>query len=272
MPDGLLCDTEVEARNDGEPVGEPASRADEGHALADAPECVDVESSDPVGISQDVTPEAIVEAILLSTDMALPGAKIAQMLGVGDATDVKRHVEALNKRYASQGASFRIRTIAKGYQVLTEPAFDTWVRKLHKVRAESRLSKAALETLAIVAYKQPVLRADVEAIRGVAVGDMLVRLREMNLVRITGRAEEIGRPLLYGTTKRFLDVFGLSSLNDLPKLEEDEDGGPRVPRLVMPDDGAAEEETAKNQAEPVGRAEADVGLADSTVNSTADAT
>ena len=77
-----------------------------------------------------------------------------------------------------------------------------------------------METLAIVAYKQPVLRAQIEAIRGVAVGDMLVRLRELNLVRIVGRAEEIGRPLLYGTTTRFLQVFGLSSVDDLPKIDE----------------------------------------------------
>jgi segregation and condensation protein B len=90
---------------------------------------------------------------------------------------------------------------------------------------------AALETLAIVAYKQPILRADIEAIRGVAVGDMLVRLRDVNLVRIVGRAEEIGRPLLYGTTTRFLEVFGLSSLKDLPKL--DADNPEAVPKLTL---------------------------------------
>jgi len=148
-------------------------------------------------------------------------------------------VESLNRRYEAQGASFRIRTIAKGYQVLTQPEYDTWVRKLLKARADSRLSKAALETLAIVAYKQPILRADIEAIRGVAVGDMLVRLREMNLVRIAGRAEEIGRPLLYGTTKKFLDIFGLASLNDLPKLE-DEGGDKPIPKLVIPEDPGCE--------------------------------
>ena len=183
----------------------------------------------------NVTPESIVEALLMSTDTPLAGNKIAQLLGVGDGNDVRLHVESLNRRYEAQGASFRIRTIAKGYQVLTQPEFDTWVRKLLKARAESRLSNAALETLAIVAYKQPILRVDIEAIRGVAVGDMLVRLREMNLVRIAGRAEEIGRPLLYGTTKKFLDVFGLASLNDLPKLE-DEGGDRPIPKLVMPED------------------------------------
>ena len=105
-----------------------------------------------------------------------------------------------------------------------------WIATLHQSRADSRLSQAALETLAIVAYKQPALRADIESVRGVAVGDVLNRLREMNLVRIVGRAEEIGRPLLYGTTTRFLEVFGLSSLSDLPKLDPDQPD--RVPPLV----------------------------------------
>ena len=177
-----------------------------------------------------VTTESVVEALLLSTDEPLPAARIAQLLGIGDAGDVKRHVETLNERYAQCGASFRIEAIAKGFQLLTLPAYNHWISKLHKARADSRLSTAALETLAIVAYKQPILRADIEAIRGVAVGDMLVRLRDTNLVRIVGRAEEIGRPLLYGTTTRFLEVFGLSSLKDLPKL--DADNPEAVPKLT----------------------------------------
>ncbi len=169
----------------------------------------------------DASAEAVVEAILFSTDAPLPAAKIAQMLGVGDANDVKTHIAALNQRYEDVGAAFRIELIAKGYQMLTLPLFNNWVKKLHKARGETRLSGAALETLAIVSYKQPVLRADIEVVRGVAVGDMLVRLRDMNLVRIVGRAEEIGRPLLYGTTPHFLEVFGLGSLKDLPKIDPD---------------------------------------------------
>jgi len=180
----------------------------------------------------NVTTEAVVEAILMSTDAPLAAAKIAQILGTGDAGDVRRHVETLNTRYEQSGASYRIDTIAKGFQIQTLPAFHHWVRQLHKARSESRLSPAALETLAVVAYKQPAMRATVEAIRGVAVGDMLVRLREMNLVKIVGRAEEIGRPLLYGTTKRFLEVFGLASINELPRLDTDEPMHLPAPRLV----------------------------------------
>ena len=123
--------------------------------------------------------------------------------------------------------------------MLTRPEFNPWLAKLHKARADSRLSAAALETLAVIAYRQPVLRADIEAIRGVAAGDMLVRLREANLVRIVGRAEEIGRPLLYGTTSRFLEVFGLKSLKDLPKLDPDRpDEVPRLRVVTADEDGA----------------------------------
>lgn len=211
---------------------------------------VAVEPTDPEKSGeQEVTTESIVESLLMSTDVALPAAKIAQIVGIGDASDVKHHIETLNQGYEETGSSFRIQAIAKGYQVLTLPVYDTWVQKLHKARAESRLSRAALETLAIVAYKQPVLRVGVEAIRGVAVGDMLVRLREMDLVKIAGRAEEIGRPLLYGTTKKFLDVFGLASLNDLPKLDEEISSGESFPKLVVPEPETAEGKSGESEPE-----------------------
>jgi segregation and condensation protein B len=180
----------------------------------------------------EVFPESIVEALLFSSDAALPARKLADLLGDGDAGTIKKHVESLNQKYERDGSSFRIELIAKGYRMLTLPVYDRWLSKLHKARAESRLSAAALETLAIVAYKQPVLRADVEAIRGVSVGEMLGRIRDMNLVRIVGRAEEIGRPLLYGTTPKFLEVFGLASLKDLPKLDQDDPDA--VPTLDAP--------------------------------------
>jgi len=166
-----------------------------------------------------LAPELIIEAVLLSTDAPLPGSKLAQIVGGCDAKDVQQHIETLNAKYEQMGCTFRIEAIAKGYQILTLPAYNPWISKLHKARADSRLTPAALETLAVIAYKQPAMRAAIEAVRGVAVGDVLGRLREVNLVKIVGRAEEIGRPLLYGTTTRFLEVFGLASLKDLPKLD-----------------------------------------------------
>ncbi len=169
---------------------------------------------------QDVSPESIVEAVLFATDSPVPAAKIAQIVGSGNATDVKNHIEKLNEHYEKTGRAFRIEHIAKGYQMLTMSVYNAWLSKVLKLRAETKLTPAAMETLAIVAYKQPVLRVDIESIRGVACGEMVNRLREMNLVKIVGRAEELGRPMLYGTTKTFLEVFGLGSLDDLPNAED----------------------------------------------------
>ncbi len=168
----------------------------------------------------EVSAASVVEAILFATETPLPAPKIAEIAGDGNARDVKKHIATLNETYAQRGAAFRIEEIAGGFQMLTLPVYNDRLSKLLQVRRETRLSQAALETMAIVAYKQPILRADVEAIRGVAVGEVLNRLRELNLVKIVGRAEEIGRPLLYGTTKKFLDVFGLGSLDDLPQDQE----------------------------------------------------
>jgi segregation and condensation protein B len=204
------------------------------------------------GSAAEITPRRIVEALLFATDTPLPAAKIAQVLGVGTARDVRDHVAALNETYERIGAVFRIEEIAGGYQMLTLPEFNVWLGRLLRARQDGKLSGAALETLAIVAYKQPVTRAEIESIRGVAAGDLLARLRDLNLVKIVGRAEDLGRPLLYGTTRRFLEVFGLGSLEDLPKVESLREGlkgagnvseyvpPPSVDSIVESDDAAAD--------------------------------
>jgi segregation and condensation protein B len=161
----------------------------------------------------------IVEALLFASDAPLTAARLSELSGVNAVREVKRLIGSLNARYESAGLTFRIEEIARGYQMLTLPAYQPWLSKLEKHRGQTRLSGAALEALSIVAYKQPVIRADIEAIRGVACGEVLNRLREMGLVKIVGRAEIVGRPLLYGTTRRFLEVFGLSDLEDLPPME-----------------------------------------------------
>ena len=168
----------------------------------------------------EINIQQVVEAILFSTETPLTPQKIVSVLGVGSVRDEKAQITALNERYEQQGAAFRIEKIAGGYQLLSMPQFNTWIRRLRQARQESRFSAAALETLAVVAYKQPVVRAEVEAIRGVSAGEMLNRLRELGLVKIVGRAEDVGRPMLYGTTKRFLELFGLASLEDLPSVEQ----------------------------------------------------
>lgn len=163
---------------------------------------------------------ATVEAILFAADKALPPVKISEIGELGGVRAVRKAVGRLNQRYEQAGSAFRIVEIAGGYQMQSLPEYSDVLARLHKSRSESRLSQAALETLAIVAYRQPVLRADVEAIRGVACGEVLRGLMDKSLVRIVGRAEEIGRPLLYGTTRHFLEVFGLGSLSDLPSADQ----------------------------------------------------
>ena len=125
----------------------------------------------------------------------------------------------MNSQYESTGRSFRIDQVAGGFQILTLPDYGEHLKKLHQREADAKLTKAALETLAIIAYKQPILRANIEAIRGVACGETIRSLMEKHLVKIAGRAEEPGRPILYGTTKRFLELFGLNALKDLPQPE-----------------------------------------------------
>lgn len=167
-----------------------------------------------------LTPTAIVEAILFATDLPLPAAKIAEIAELEGAAEAKRLIAELNDRYRTANAAYRVENLAGGYQLLSLPHFNPWLSKLRAGRQESRLSPSALETLALVAYKQPVTRAAVEAIRGVASGEVLRSLMERGLVKMAGRAEELGRPMLYATTKKFLRIFGLSSVKDLPNPEK----------------------------------------------------
>jgi segregation and condensation protein B len=162
---------------------------------------------------------AAVEALVLSSDRALSPAKLAAAMGLdekGATASIKAAVEELNSQYESSGRAFRIEQVAGGYRAVALAEFAPQLAALHGVRESHALSKAAVETLAIIAYRQPITRASLEAIRGVNCGEVLRSLLEKRLVDITGRAEEPGRPMLYGTTKRFLDEFGLSSLKDLP--------------------------------------------------------
>ena len=162
---------------------------------------------------------ALLEALLLSTHHPLTAGRLAEFMDLPTTKPVRRAIRELNEQYASTGRSFRIEQVAGGYQILTLPDFGEHLKKVHQKEADAKLTKAALETLAIIAYKQPILRADVEAIRGCACGETIRSLMEKHLVKIAGRAEEPGRPILYGTTKRFLELFGLNSLKDLPQPE-----------------------------------------------------
>jgi segregation and condensation protein B len=161
----------------------------------------------------------LLEAMLFSTHHPLTGQRLGELLEIKSQKAIKKAVQDLNKQYEETGRTFRIEQVAGGYQMLSLPEYGDILKKLHQREADAKLSKAALETLAIIAYKQPILRADVEAIRGVACGETIRSLMEKHLVNIAGRAEEPGRPILYGTTKRFLQLFGLNNLKDLPQSD-----------------------------------------------------
>jgi segregation and condensation protein B len=168
----------------------------------------------------EATLETVIEAVLFASDEPLSPKRLVDIAEAGSVKEVNQCVKAMNKKYRAGGFSFRIEKISGGYQMMTLSVFNSWITKLIKVRSDNKLTPAGLETLAIVAYKQPIIRADVEAIRGVASGEILRNLMYKGMVKIVGRAEVIGRPMLYGTTKKFLDVFGLNTLKDLPKIEE----------------------------------------------------
>ncbi len=190
---------------------------------------------------------AKVEAVLLSASRAVAAGKIAQAVGLApasaaddadDAPDndeaaasspgkapsitkiIKAAIERLNEQYAESGRSFRVEEVSGGFRLMILPEYGEVLEAFHGVRDKTTLTRAAIETLAIIAYKQPITRARLESIRGVACGDVLRSLSERRLVTPVGRAEELGRPILYGTTRRFLETFGLKGLGDLPSVED----------------------------------------------------
>jgi len=171
------------------------------------------------GQGGEPTVETVVEAVLFASDESLTDNRLAKIVETS-GKQVRQYIANLNEKYQANNNAFRIEQIAGGYQMLTLSTYNYWLKKLLRARSDSKLSPAALETLAIIAYKQPVIRADIEVIRGVAAGEVIRTLCYKGLVKIVGRAEILGRPMLYGTTKKFLEVFGLNTLKDLPKIEE----------------------------------------------------
>lgn len=162
----------------------------------------------------------IIEALLFASEKPLTVEQMREVLGDVDGADIRHGIDALRASYRAANRAFTIEEVAGGFQMATDPRFGSWIRKLYREARSERLSGAALETLAIVAYRQPMTRAEIEQVRGVAVDGVLQTLLEKGVVKILGRRDAPGRPMLYGTTKEFLQYFGLNSLADLPSLEE----------------------------------------------------
>ena len=163
---------------------------------------------------------ARVEAVLFLARQPLSSRKIAQLANLADGNEARTLIRRLRRLYDAGTSAFQVEEVAGGYQLLTRRPLAPWLRRLSQTSVETRLSAPAMETLAVVAYRQPVLRAEVEAIRGVHCDEMLRQLLERDLIRIVARSEDLGRPLLYGTTKRFLELFGLRHLDELPRAAE----------------------------------------------------
>jgi segregation and condensation protein B len=165
--------------------------------------------------------KTIVEAILFASDEPVSADRLASAAGEDVTVGmVTKAVDELVADYDAAGRAFTIEQIAGGYQLFTRPEYNRFLKFLVREKQQARLTQAALETLAIIAYKQPIIRAEVEDIRGVSCGDMIRALMEKGLVRVAGRSEALGQPILYGTTKKFLQVFGLSSVKDLPDAKQ----------------------------------------------------
>ena len=163
---------------------------------------------------------AQLEAVLFLAREPLTTRKLAKLAKLVDGTRARTLLKALRRRYDRRASAMQIVEVAGGVQMMTRPQLANWIRRLHGCGEPLRLTSPALETLSVVAYRQPVVRAEIEAIRGVQCGEILRVLLERDLLRIVGRSEELGRPFQYGTTKNFLQVFGLRSLEQLPSVDQ----------------------------------------------------
>lgn len=161
----------------------------------------------------------IIETLLFITDEPLSVSRIAKICEINDEKYIEELLEEIKHSYDLQNRALTITKVAGGWQMATRPEYSLWVRKLYNTRLTMRLSNAALEVLGIIAYKQPVTKAEIEAIRGVDSSGPIDTLLERKLITSIGRKEVVGRPIMYGTTEEFLKHFGLNSIEDLPKLE-----------------------------------------------------
>lgn len=159
-------------------------------------------------------------ALLFASDEPLSANRICSVLDDVAVGEVRESLTRLAERLGAEGAPIRLEHVAGGHQLCTNPAYSDYVARLYRGRRKQRLSRAAMESLAIIAYRQPVTRADIETVRGVACGGVITTLMERSLIRIVGKAKVLGAPFLYGTTQEFLEYLGLNALEDLPSLED----------------------------------------------------
>jgi segregation and condensation protein B len=168
----------------------------------------------------DLNYKNIIEALLFASDIPLTLLKLKEITEVESVKQVRKGIDSLNKFYEEKKSAMKVVEVAGGFQIVSKPEYAPYVQKMFRGRQASRLTQRGLETLAIIAYKQPITKNEMENIRGVNVDGVVKTLLERNLIKIEGREKAPGNPLLYGTTRYFLEYFGLNSLTDLPKLKE----------------------------------------------------
>jgi segregation and condensation protein B len=194
---------------------------DPSSSSADSEAEVEVETDESDSALSDLRAlKGILEALLFVTVDPIPVTRFLALLGAVTKHEVEQALASLSHDYEQEGRGLQLAEVAGGYRIMTKAEFAPWLKRLEKVKAPSKLSRSALESLAIIAYKQPIVRAEVEQIRGVETSGVIRTLLERKLVRIVGRKEEPGRPIMYGTTKFFLEHFGLRDLAQLPPLRE----------------------------------------------------
>ena len=236
-------------------TGEPQSSAEEpGGAGAEAP--VDTEAENEAEAEAEAAKEirlepgelrGALEAVLFSVAQPMTIRTLSEVFGV-TVHEVREAVEELRLEYIDTNRSFRIEDIAGGVQLLTLSRYDPWVRRMRRKEREGKLSAPALETLAVIAYKQPINKADLESIRGVNCAPTLKTLLDRGLIQVAGREEGLGKPLLYGTTRRFLESFGISSIRELPQPELEKEMAEKLGEPSPPSGGPADDAPAEDSA------------------------
>ena len=209
---GGICQA---SQYDGLKMGEADQPSQE--ATAPDPTAEDAETNAPSDLANVGDPMRRVEAVMFLAREPMSSRKISQLAGLPDGTRARTLVKRLNEYYDRRGRSIYVKQVAGGFQMRTRPSFSMWLQRLNHRPQVVRLTAPAMETLSVVAYRQPVLKAEIEAIRGVSCGELLRQLLDRGLVKIAGRSAELGHPFLYATTRKFLEVFGLPNLDSLPR-------------------------------------------------------
>ena len=200
--------------------------------------------------------KAILESLLFVSSEPVPVARLVSVIGDVTKAEVEACLRLLGHELDQEGRGVRLVQVAGGYRLVTKQKYAPWIKRLDKAKAAAKLSRSALETLAIIAYKQPLVRSEIEEIRGVETSGVIRTLLERKLVRIVGRKEVPGRPIMYGTTKFFLEHFGLNDLSQLPPLREFKElGESEQAMLPIEDGGAADPSEAASSPELPGLVE-----------------